>query len=349
MSMPAWRSATGWSSSAPSIRLGSCSRISRRTMCASVRAWVARNRATWSCCRCCSKARPKPSSSSPPCRNLIRPISLFSRNWPRASVSCSIPSKPPCGRKACCNNPRSWQPSCKPSKKNCSKPTTSWVTRRNSSPSRMPRSNARTRRSSRRAMPWKKRPPSWRWRRNTNRNFSPTCRTNCARRSTASWSWRSSSRKMPKAIWPSSRWNFLATFTPRERISSTLSAIFSTYRRSNRAPWQSSPKKFHLRACAMPSSAASAISPRPSTWLSTSRWTRSCRAVWTPTSNGSSRCWRICSPMPSNSPRRGEWRSSWTWRRVVGAAIIRPWATPRAWSLLKSGTRASVFRPISRK
>ena len=68
----------------------------------------------------------------------------------------------------------------------CSRPTTSWRTRRSCSPSRTRRSSARTRKSSWRAARWKRRPRSWRSPRATSPSSWPTCRTSCARRSTAS-------------------------------------------------------------------------------------------------------------------------------------------------------------------
>ena len=49
-------------------------------------------------------------------------------------------------------------------------------------PSRTPKSNARTRKSSRPAARWKKRRPSLRSRRSTNPSSWPTCPTSCARR-----------------------------------------------------------------------------------------------------------------------------------------------------------------------
>ena len=57
--------------------------------------------------------------------------------------------------------PRSSPPSCRPSRANCSRPTSSSSRRRSSSPSGTPRSSARTRKSSRPAARWKRRPPSW--------------------------------------------------------------------------------------------------------------------------------------------------------------------------------------------
>ena len=68
----------------------------------------------------------------------------------------------------------------------CSRPTSSSGRRRSSSPSRTPRSSARTARSSRRGARSRKRRPSSRSPRSTSPSSWPTCRTSCARRSTAS-------------------------------------------------------------------------------------------------------------------------------------------------------------------
>ena len=59
------------------------------------------SRATSWCCRCCSKARSRPSSSSHRCVNSLRRTSLSSSNSPALSASCSIPLKRRCAPKAC--------------------------------------------------------------------------------------------------------------------------------------------------------------------------------------------------------------------------------------------------------
>ena len=66
------------------------------------------------------------------------------------------------------------------------RPTRRWPPRRGCSPSRTPRWSARTTKSSRPARRSKRRPPSWRSPRATRPSSSRTCRTSCARRSTAS-------------------------------------------------------------------------------------------------------------------------------------------------------------------
>ena len=73
-----------------------------------------------------------------------------------------------------------------PADASCSRPTSSSSRRRSSSPSRTSRSSARTRRSSRPAARSRRRRPSWRSPRSTSPSSWPTCRTSCARRSTAS-------------------------------------------------------------------------------------------------------------------------------------------------------------------
>ena len=142
--------------------------------------------ATSSCCPCCSKARSRPSSSSPRSASSRRRTSHSSSSSPAASASCSTRSRPRCARKACCCNRSSSPASCRRSRRSCSRPTTSSRPRRGCSPSRTWRWSARTRRSSSRAGPSKRRRPSSRSRRGTSPNSSRTCRTSCARRSTAS-------------------------------------------------------------------------------------------------------------------------------------------------------------------
>ena len=97
------------------------------------------------------------------------------------------------------------RPSCRPSRRSCSRPTSSWRRRRSSSPSRTPRSSARTRRSSRPAARSRRRRPSWRSPRSTSPSSWRTCRTSCARRSTASSSSASSSATTPRATCRRSR------------------------------------------------------------------------------------------------------------------------------------------------
>ena len=81
---------------------------------------------------------------------------------------------------------RSSPASCRRSRRSCSRPTKSSPTRRSCSPSRTRKWSARTRKSSWRAARWKRRRPSSRSPRATSPSSSRTCRTSCARRSTAS-------------------------------------------------------------------------------------------------------------------------------------------------------------------
>ena len=85
-------------------------------------------------------------------------------------------------RPARCSSPRSCSGS---SRTSCSRPTTSWRRRPSCSPARRPRSSRRTARSSRPRWRWRRRPSSWRSPPSTSPSSWPTCRTSCARRSTA--------------------------------------------------------------------------------------------------------------------------------------------------------------------
>ena len=142
--------------------------------------------ATSSRCRCCTKARSRPSSSWPRCTSSRPRTSRSSSSSPAVSASCSTRSKRRCAPKACSSSRRSSPASCRRSRRSCSRPTKSSPTRRSCSPSRTRKWSARTRKSSWRAARWKRRPPSWRSPRATSPSSSRTCRTSCARRSTAS-------------------------------------------------------------------------------------------------------------------------------------------------------------------
>ena len=87
---------------------------------------------------------------------------------------------------ACSSSRRSSPANCRRSRTSCSRPTRSSPPRRGCSPSRTPKWSARTRKSSWRAARSKRRRPSSRSPRATSPSSSPTCRTSCARRSTAS-------------------------------------------------------------------------------------------------------------------------------------------------------------------
>ena len=58
------------------------------------------------CCRCCSRARPRRCSSSPPSTSSTRSGSPSSSSSPRASASCSTPSRPTCGPRSCSSRAR---------------------------------------------------------------------------------------------------------------------------------------------------------------------------------------------------------------------------------------------------
>ena len=81
-------------------------------------AWT-RSRAMSSCCRCCTKARSRRSSSSPRCTNSPR------RTWPSSSSSpvpsawCSTPSKRRCAPRACSSSRRSSPANCRRSRSSC--------------------------------------------------------------------------------------------------------------------------------------------------------------------------------------------------------------------------------------
>ena len=66
-----------------------------------VRAWAAPRRSTSSCCRSSSKARSKPFWNWPPSSDSTRRTRCFSISSPKASASCSTPSKPTCARRIC--------------------------------------------------------------------------------------------------------------------------------------------------------------------------------------------------------------------------------------------------------
>ena len=85
----------------------------------------ARGRATSSCCRCCSKARSRPSSSSRRWASSPPRTSRSSSSSPAASASCSTRSRPRCAPKACSSNRSSSPASCRRSRRSCSRPTRS--------------------------------------------------------------------------------------------------------------------------------------------------------------------------------------------------------------------------------
>ena len=162
-------------------------RACRRTPCRSARRCSRPCRATSSCCRSCSRARSRRSSSSP--RSPRSPtLQLAFLEQLTASIGIVLnsieatmqteglleQSQQLAGRAADAADA------------SCSRPTSSSSRRRSSSPSGTSRSSARTRRSSRRAARSRRRRPSSRSPRSTSPSSSPTCRTSCARRSTAS-------------------------------------------------------------------------------------------------------------------------------------------------------------------
>ena len=70
--------------------------------------------------------------------------------------------------------------------------------------------------------------------RSTSRSSSPTCRTSCARRSTACWCSPSSSRTTPTATSPSARCSTPTSSAPRAATCSRSSTTSSTWPRSSR-------------------------------------------------------------------------------------------------------------------
>ena len=144
--------------SAPCSASACCWRASRRIPSAWARAWSKPSRAMSSCCRCCTKARSRPSSSWPRCTNSPRRTWPSSSSSPAPSAWCSTPSKPRCAPRACSSSPRNSPANCSRSRPSCSRPTRKWPPRRACWPSRTWRWNARTRKSSRPARRWKKRP-----------------------------------------------------------------------------------------------------------------------------------------------------------------------------------------------
>ena len=101
------------------------------------------------------------------------------------SASCSTRSRPICARKTCSSSRNRWLKSWVAGRRNCSKQTRNcrkkpgcWLTR-------IRRSNARTRKLSRRGRHSRKRPSSSHLRPSISQNSSPTCRMNCALHSTA--------------------------------------------------------------------------------------------------------------------------------------------------------------------
>ena len=142
-------------------------------------------RSASSCCRCCSKGRPRPSSSWRRCSAFTPAIAGLPRaahaehrrrvqhhrgddahRGPADAVAAAHGGAADRGRAS------------------CSRPTRSWAPRRGCSPSRTPRWSARTPKSSRRAARSRRRPRSSRSRRSTSPSSWRTCRTSCARRST---------------------------------------------------------------------------------------------------------------------------------------------------------------------
>ena len=99
---------------------------------------------------------------------------------------------------------------------------------------------------------------SWRSRRSTSRSSSPTCRTSCARRSTACWCWPSSSRTTPTATSPSGRCSTPTSSARRAATCSSSSTTSSTSPRSSRTRSSSrsasSRSPSCARACCRPSS-----------------------------------------------------------------------------------------------
>ena len=179
-------SARASSASARPRRRASWSPTCRRTPCRSARRSSRRCRATSSSCRCCSKGRSRPCIELASL-NEFSPTHLAFLEQLTASIGIVLNSIEATMQTEGLLSSRSSSPaSCRRSRRSCSRPTSSWRRRRSSSPSRTPRSSARTRRSSRRAAPSRRRRPSWRSPRSTSPSSSPTCRTSCARRSTAS-------------------------------------------------------------------------------------------------------------------------------------------------------------------
>ncbi len=74
----------------------------RATTSRSAPAWARPRRGTSWCSRCCSRARSRRCSSSPPSTSSTRSGSPSWSSWPRASASCSTPSRPTCGPRSCC-------------------------------------------------------------------------------------------------------------------------------------------------------------------------------------------------------------------------------------------------------
>ena len=86
-----------------------------------------------------------------------RPTRPSSISSPRRSASCSTRSKRTCAPRTCSSSRSRSPASCRASRKSCSRPTRSWRRRPGCSPSRTPRSSARTARSSRPARRSKRR------------------------------------------------------------------------------------------------------------------------------------------------------------------------------------------------
>ena len=80
-------------------------------------------RSTSSCCRSCSRARCGPWSSWPPSAASARPTRRSSISSPRASGSCSTPSRPTPSPRTCSSSPSPRPRSCSPSRRSCASPT----------------------------------------------------------------------------------------------------------------------------------------------------------------------------------------------------------------------------------
>ena len=78
----------------------------RTTTSRSAPGWARRRRGASSCCRCCSRARPRRCSSSPRSTSSTRSGSPSSSSSPRASASCSTRSPPTCGPRSCSSRAR---------------------------------------------------------------------------------------------------------------------------------------------------------------------------------------------------------------------------------------------------
>ena len=115
---------------------------------------------TSSSCPSCSRARSRRSWSWRPSRASARRTRRSSTSSRSPSASCSTRSRPTRGRRTCSSSRSRSPASCRASRKSCARPTSSSKRRPRSWSSRTPRSSARTRKSSRPASRWKRRPSS---------------------------------------------------------------------------------------------------------------------------------------------------------------------------------------------